>query len=158
MTFTIGLEENSIYNQFFIFISWWLWKIALLDALMKLHAVFPITANKLWVRNTYFFLSKLFWTSFKPETACDEWRMVDLQQKRNSLILWSSLDTRKQDCYCPYIGKEFEINDCDAKISFYEYTGILWILSTFCEPKKRGETWVDFVSILYVVSVPAEVK
>ena len=111
---------------------------------------FPRYCKQIVGEEHFLFLSKLFWTSFKPETACDEWRMVDLQQNRNSLILWSSLDTRKQDCYCPYIGKDFEINDCDAKISFYEYTGILWIVSTLCEPKKRGETWVDFVSILYI--------
>ena len=53
------------------------------------------------------------------------------------------------------IGKVFEI---DAKISFYEYTGTLSIGSTFCEPKKRDEIWVDFVNILYVVPVPAETK
>ena len=119
---------------------------------------FPLYSKQIMGEEHLLVLSKLFWTSFKPETACDKWRMVDLQQKRNSLILWSSLDTRKRDCYCPYIGKEFEINDSDAKISFYEYTGTLWIVSTFCEPKKRGETWVDFVSILYVVPVPAEAK
>ena len=57
-----------------------------------------------------------------------------------------------------YIGKVFEIDDSDAKISFYEYTGTLSIGSTFCEPKKRDEIWVDFVNILYVVPVPAETK
>ena len=51
------------------------------------------------------------------------------------------------------IGKVFEIDDSDAKISFYEYTGTLSIGSTFCEPKKRDEIWVDFVNILYVVPV-----
>ena len=45
-----------------------------------------------------------------------------------------------------YIGKVFEIDDSDAKISFYEYTGTLSIGSTFCEPKKRDEIWVDFVN------------
>ena len=57
-----------------------------------------------------------------------------------------------------YIGKVFEIDDSDAKISFHEYTGTLSIGSTFCEPKKRDEIWVDFVNILYVVPVPAETK
>ena len=57
-----------------------------------------------------------------------------------------------------YIGKVFEIDDSDAKISFYEYTGTLSIGSTFCEPKKRDEIWVDSVIILYVVSVPAETR
>ena len=57
-----------------------------------------------------------------------------------------------------YIGKVFEIDDSDAKISFHEYTGTLSIGSTFCEPKKRDEIWVDFVNILYVVSVPAETR
>ena len=57
-----------------------------------------------------------------------------------------------------YIGKVFEIDDSDAKISFYEYTGTLSTGSTFCEPKKRDEIWVDFVNILYVVPVPTETK
>ena len=37
-----------------------------------------------------------------------------------------------------YIDKVFEIDDSDAKISFYEYTGTLSIGSTFREPKKKG--------------------
>ena len=57
-----------------------------------------------------------------------------------------------------YIGKVFEIDDSDAKISFYEYTGTLSIGSTFCEPKRRNEILVEFVNILYVVPVPAETK
>ena len=51
-----------------------------------------------------------------------------------------------------------KIDNSDTKISFYEYTGTLSIGSTFCEPKKRDEIWVDFVNILYVVPVPAENK
>ena len=57
-----------------------------------------------------------------------------------------------------YIDKMFKIDDADAKISFYEYTGTLSIGSTFCKPKKRDEIWVDFVNILHVVPVPAETK
>ena len=57
-----------------------------------------------------------------------------------------------------YIGMVFEIDYSDTKISFYEYTGTLSIVSTFCEPKKRDEIWVDLVNILYVVPVPAETK
>ena len=57
-----------------------------------------------------------------------------------------------------YIGKVFEIDDSDAKISFYEYTGTLSIVSIFCEPRKRDEIRVNFVNILYVVLVPAETK
>ena len=57
-----------------------------------------------------------------------------------------------------YIGKVLEIDDSDAKISFYEHAGTLSISSIFCEPEKRDEIWVDFVYILYVVSVPAETK
>ena len=57
-----------------------------------------------------------------------------------------------------YIDKVFEIDYSDTKISLYEYTGTLSIGSTFCEPKKRDEIWVDSVNILYVVSVPAETR
>ena len=52
----------------------------------------------------------------------------------------------------------FGIDDSDPKISFYEYTGTLSIDPTFCEPKKRDEIWVEFINILYVVSVPAEAR
>ena len=55
-----------------------------------------------------------------------------------------------------YIGKVLEIDDSDAKISFYEYTVTSSVGSTFCEPKKKDEIWIDFVNILYVVPVPAE--
>ena len=57
-----------------------------------------------------------------------------------------------------YIGKVLEIDDSDAKISFYEHAGTLSIGSIFREPKKRDEIWVDFVNILYVLPVPAETK
>ena len=57
-----------------------------------------------------------------------------------------------------YISKVFDVDNSDAKISFYEYTGTLSISSTFCKSKKRNEIWVDFVNILYVVPVPAETK
>ena len=52
----------------------------------------------------------------------------------------------------------FEIDDSDAKISFYEDGGTLSVGSIFREPKKRDEIWVDFVNILCVVPVPAETK
>ena len=48
------------------------------DGSMKLHAAFPSTSNKFWVRNTSCFCQNYFGTSFKPETASDGWRMVDL--------------------------------------------------------------------------------
>ena len=51
-----------------------------------------------------------------------------------------------------------EIDDSDVKISFYEYTGTLSIGSTFWEPKKKDEIWVNFVNIMHVVPVPAEIK
>ena len=57
---------------------------------MRLHAAFPTTPKKLRVRNTSCFCQDCFRTFFKPETACDGWRMVDLQRKRNPSILSSS--------------------------------------------------------------------
>ena len=83
--------------------------------------------------------------------------MVDLQRKRNPSILSREEKvveiTENEAAIVPdindhvaagyyrkvYIGKVFEIDDSDAKISFYEYTGTLSIGSTFCEPKKRDE-------------------
>ena len=106
----------------------------------------------MWVRNTCF-CQKNFGTSFKPETACDGWRMVDLQRKRNPSILSSS----EKDVEIPedeativpdindhgaagydrkiYTGKVLEIDDSDAKISFYEHAGTLSIGLIFREPK-----------------------
>ena len=57
---------------------------------MKLHAAFLSTPNNLWVKNTSCFCQNCFRTSFKPETVCDRWRMVDSQRKRNPSILSSS--------------------------------------------------------------------
>ena len=56
------------------------------------------------------------------------------------------------------IGKVLEMHDSDAKIQFYQHVGTLSIGSIFREPKKRDEIWVDFLNILYVVPVPAEIK
>ena len=99
-----------------------------------------------------------------------------MQQKRNSSILSSSEKAVKipendtavvldiNDYVSAeydrkvYVGKVFEINNTDDKISCYERAGTLSIGSIFRETKKRHETWVDFVSILYVVAVPAETK
>ena len=138
---------------------------------MKLHVAFPSTPNKLWVRNTL-----CFGTSFKPETACDGWRMVDLQRKRNPSILSSSEKAVKipenEAAIVPdindhlaaeydrkvYVDEVLEIDDSDAKISFYEYAGSLSIGSIFHEPKKIGEIWFDFINILCVVLVPTETK
>ena len=82
--------------------------------------------------------------------------MVDLQRKRNPSILSSS----KKAVEIPeneaaivadindhvaagydrkvYTGKVLEIDDSDAKISFYEHAGTLSIASIFHEPKKKG--------------------
>ena len=124
---------------------------------MKLHAAFPFTLNKLWVRNTSCFCRNCFGTSFKPETACYGWRMVGLQRNRNPSILSSSEKALKilenEAATVPdindhmaavtdrkvYIGKELEIDDSDAKISFYEHAGTLSIGSIFREPKKMDE-------------------
>ena len=57
---------------------------------MKLQGAFPSTSKTLWERNTSCFCQNCFRTSFKPETACDDWRIVDLQRKRNLSILSNS--------------------------------------------------------------------
>ena len=143
---------------------------------MKLHAAFISTPNNLWVKNTSRFCQNCFGTSFKTETVCDAWRMVDLQRKRNPSILSSSEKAveipENEATIVPdindhvaagydrkvYIGKVLEIDDSDAKISFYEHAGTLSICSIFRESTKRNEIWVDFVNILYVLPVPAETK
>ena len=143
---------------------------------MKLHAALLSTPNNLWVKNSFCFCQNCFGTSFKPETVCDGWRMVDLQRKRNPSILSSSEKAAEipenEAAIVPdindhvaagydrkvYIGKVLEIVDSDAKISFYEHAGTLSIGSIFREPKKRDKIWVDFVNILYVLPVPAETK
>ena len=143
---------------------------------MKLHAAFLYTTNNLWVKSTSCFCQNCFGISFKLETVCDGWRIVDLRRKRNPSILSSSEKAleipENEAAIVPdindhvaagydrkvYIGKVLEIDDSDAKISFYEHAGILSIGSIFREPKKRDEIWVDFVNILYVLPVPAETK
>ena len=102
--------------------------------------------------------------------------MVDLQQKRNPLILSSSekaveipenkanivpdINDHMTAVYDRrvYIGKVLETDNSDAKISFYEHAETLSIGSIFCEPKKKAEIWVDFINTLCVIPVPAETK
>ena len=151
-------------------------RIKSVDSSMDLHAVFPSTLNKLWVRNTSYFCQNCLGTTFKSETAGDGWRMVDLKQKRNPSIPSSSEKTvevlENKAAILPdindhvaagydrtvYIGKVLEIDSSDPKISFYEHAGTLLIGSIFREPKKRDKIWVIIVNILYVVPVLAETK
>ena len=94
------MEENSTIKFFFLSTGDYERSLSLLleayngikseDSSMKLHAAFPSTSNKLWVRNTSWFCQNCFGKSFKPETACDGWRMVDLQRKGNPSILSST--------------------------------------------------------------------
>ena len=75
--------------------------------------------------------------------------MVDLQRKSNPSILSSSEKAveipEKSDISSHvaagyvYIGKVLQINDSDAKISFYEHAATLSISSIFHEPNKRDE-------------------
>ena len=168
-------EENSTNNSL-SFLSEAYNGIKSVDGSMKLHAAFSSTPNKLWLRNTSCFCQNCFGASFKPETACDRWRMVDLQRKRNPSILSSSekaveipeneatIVPDKNDHVAVgydrkvFIGNVLEVDDFDTKISFYEHAVTLSIGSTFRESKKRDEIWVDVVNILYVVPVPAETK
>ena len=100
--------------------------------------------------------------------------MVDLQRKGNPSILSSTeraVEIPENDATIVpdinghvaavydrkvYIGKVLEMDDSDAKISFYEHSATLSVGSIFREPKKRDEIWVDLVNILCVVPVPAE--
>ena len=111
------------------------------DGSMKPHAAFPSTSNKFWARNTSCFCQNCFGTSFKPEKTCDGWRMVDLQRNRNPSILSSCEKAveipENEASIIPdindhvaakydrkvYIGKVLEIDDSDAKMSFYEHGG-----------------------------------
>ena len=93
-------EENSTIKFLFLsvddyerslsFLSEACNRIKSADGSLKLHAAFPSTPNKLWVRNTSCFCQNCFGTTFKLEIACDGWRMVDVQQKRNPSILSGS--------------------------------------------------------------------
>ena len=79
MTITNGLKKRRKIVKSLSFLSEACNEIKSVDGSMELHAAFPSTSNKLWVRNTSCFCQNCFGTSFKPETACDGWRMVDLQ-------------------------------------------------------------------------------
>ena len=151
-------------------------RIKSMDYSIKLHAAFPCTSKKIVGEGYFCFCQNCFGTSFKPKTACDGWEMVDLQQKRNPSILSSSEKaakiSEKESAIIPDIndhvaavydrkvcnGKMLEVDDSDAKISFYEQATTLSIGSISWEPKKRDEIWVEFVKILCVVPVPAETK
>ena len=125
--------------------------IEYVDGSMKLHAASPslLYSNETVGEEHFLFLSRLFWTSFKPEIAWDGWKMVELQRKWNPLILWSKEKAfwipENETAIVPdindhlaavhdrkfYIGKVFEIDYSNATISLYEYAGTLSIGSTF---------------------------
>ena len=87
MTFTNGLKKRrKIVRSTFSFCQLMIIKdrspslseacngiksVGTIDGAMKLHADFPSTPNKLWVRNTSCFWLDCFGTFFKPETACN---------------------------------------------------------------------------------------
>ena len=89
-TFTNGLKkwrkivQSSLYfliddyERLLFFSSEACNGIKFVDGSTKLHEAFLSTPNKLWVRNTSCFCPNCFGIFFKPETACDGWRMVDL--------------------------------------------------------------------------------
>ena len=122
----------------------------------------------------FLFLSKLFLNIFQ---AWNSMRWLEnwwFAAKRNPSILSSSEKTveipENEAAIVPNInnhvaagydrtvsiGKVLEIDDSDAKISFYGHAETLSIGSIFRKPKKRDEIWVDFVNILCGVQVPAE--
>ena len=187
MTITNGLKKRRqiVQSSFYFYqlmiikdrsLSYQKHAMESVEGSMKLHAVFPSTSNKLLVTNTSCFCKNCFGTSYKLETAYDVWIMVDLPRKRNPSILSNIEKTVEIPDYKSavvpdindhvaagydrkvYIGNLLEINDSDAKISFYEHVGTLSIGSFFGEPNKRDETWVGFINILYIVPVPAGTK
>ena len=107
------------------------------------------------MRKTSCFSQNCFGASFYTETACNGWRMVDLQQKRNPPRLPSSkkaveipenkanivpdINDHTAAVYDRrvYIGKVLETDNSDAKISFQEHAETLSIGSIFCKPKKK---------------------
>ena len=134
---------------------------------MQLHAVFPSTPNKLWVRNTSCFCQNCFRTSFKPETACAGWRMFDLQRKRNPSILSSSekaveipenvsaivsdINDHVAAVYDRkiYIGKVLGSMILMLKSHFMNMLGLYQQVQFFASPKrgmtKRGKKFEKFV-------------
>ena len=90
-----------------------------------------------------YFCQNCLETFFKHETACDGWRMADLQRKMNPSILSSSEKAVKilenEAAVVPdindyvaagydrkvYIGKVLGTDNSDAKISFYEHAGTI---------------------------------
>ena len=112
-------------------------------------------------------------SSLKQHAMVGELMICCEKESLNTIKQWKDCrDTRKRGRFVPNInnhvaagydrtvsiGKVLEIDDSDAKISFYGHAETLSIGSIFRKPKKRDEIWVDFVNILCVVQVPAEIN
>ena len=70
-TITFFFLSTDDYERLFSFLSESCNGIKSVDGSMKLHAAFPSTPNKLWVRNISCLCQICFGTAFKPETVCD---------------------------------------------------------------------------------------
>ena len=179
-TWAKKLEETSAIKYFFIsasdysnaaaFLSKVCENVKRIDGTMKIHAVQPQSANKLWVRETSCYNFCCFNKgSFQKDTKCDGWWLADL--KPGSQSVSDVLENDIEDVVLEindyvaavydrraYIGKVTEVDETDAKISFLEHKGDISNTTSFREPSRKDEIWIEHNNILCVLPEPTETK
>ena len=155
---------------------------------MKVHGVFSLKANSIWIRDTSCFCKNCFNRKFQKDSCCKGWRECSLKasdenQGKDSTgkksvqneepsgdIIKESQSTNivpEPSDYVaaiyagkPYIGQVQEIDeeDKEAHINFLEHKGDLHRHSKFKVPKKEDKVWIPLLDIICIVPEPLATK
>ena len=162
--------------------------LQLVKGTMKVHGVFSLKPNTIWVRDTSCFCSKCFNQRFQKDSCCKGWRECLLTSTRKKSVgetstvkkavqndepeetiedLQSTSVIPEAGDYVaaiyerkPYIGQVEEIDEEDeeAHMDFLKHSGILTRLSKFKKPKKVDKVWIPLVDIICIVPEPTATK
>ena len=155
---------------------------------MKVHAVFCLKANSIWIRGTSCFCKNCFNLKFQKDSRCKGWREcllttstknqrkdaseknVDQNKELSRIVIEDSQSTSivpEHSDYVaaiysgkPYVGQVEEIYEEgeEAHINFLEAKGDLQRRSKFNKPKKEDKIWIPLSDIICIVPQPTATK
>ena len=139
--------------------------ITRVEGTLKLHAVFPHEANRIWVRDLSCFCKNCFTTSFQSDTACKGWRLANLKLS-NAPAPGQNVSPDIGDHVAAvykydqkvYVGKVIEFDESEVHISFYKHNGSITNNTIFNKPKRKDEVWTPNDHILCVLPELKETK
>lgn len=148
---------------------------------MKVHGVFSLKVNSIWVRDTSCFCRKCFNGTFQKDSCCKGWRECSLtsstektknKSDQNEEVCAQEVSGDSEELtrvvpepndyvaalYSgkPYIGQVQEIDEEDeeAHISFLEHKGNLQRQTKFKRPQKEDKIWIPLKDIICIVTEP----